>query len=218
MKAAVLGANGIVGRFFSRLFASQGDLVARVDVNQRPVEELPGAYVSADVTIPSEALTAALTFADCTLVCLPERVAMAAVPTIFEAGRRGMLWVDTLSVKAEVCMALEAYAERNEILSINPMFKPENDLTAKNVGVVPIRKGLLAEEFLALLNSKGAILTELTTEEHDRLTATVQVATHAAALVFGMTLLRHGYDCRIAARLSTPPHRLLLALVARMTS
>jgi prephenate dehydrogenase len=61
-------------------------------------------------------------------------------------------------------------------------------------------------------------VTELTAEQHDRLTASVQVATHAAILAFGLTLQRLGYDRKLASSVTTPPHTTMLNLLARIAN
>jgi prephenate dehydrogenase len=128
----------------------------------------------------------------------------------------GALWVDTLSVKTGIAPILEIHSERIEALSINPMFAPGLGWNAKPVAVVPFRSGTKASRFLELLSSWGARIEMLSADRHDRITSTIQAATHAAVLAFGASLLSLEYDAEAALRLATPPHRILLGLLARM--
>src|SRR5947209_1580909 len=61
-----------------------------------------------------------------------------------------------------------------------------------------------------------AAVATMKAEEHDRLTAFTQVATHAALIAFGSALYSGGYDTSAALKIATPPHRLLLSLLARI--
>ena len=130
----------------------------------------------------------------------------------------GALWVDTLSVKTEICQRLEGANKSIEILSVNPMCAPSLSLIGQNVAVVEISKGRLGVRFERLLSTWGARLIRLTAQEHDHNAALVQAATHAAILAFGLALRRSNYDIQEAWLMSTPPHRLLLWLLRRIVS
>jgi prephenate dehydrogenase len=53
-------------------------------------------------------------------------------------------------------------------------------------------------------------------EEHDVSTAAIQVATHAAIISFGLTLHSMGYNIERTRAMSTPLHRVMLSLLARI--
>ena len=55
-------------------------------------------------------------------------------------------------------------------------------------------------------------------ETHDKLTAAIQVATHAAILSFGVVLLELGYDIEKGLAIATPPHLTLLSLLNRVSN
>ena len=56
----------------------------------------------------------------------------------------------------------------------------------------------------------------MSVQEHDRLTASLQVATHASILAFGRALQILDADIGVVAAVAPPPHRTLLALLARI--
>jgi prephenate dehydrogenase len=129
------------------------------------------------------------------------------------------LWVDTLSVKGPILERLQARARPVEILSINPMFAPALGWRGHSVAVVEAgQAGAKARSFKELLMRWGASVQIVTADEHDRLTAALQVATHAAALAFGSVLLGLDYNVEAALALATPPHRIMLGLLYRIVS
>ncbi len=65
---------------------------------------------------------------------------------------------------------------------------------------------------------QGSDVVRLSAGEHDRACAALQVATHAAVLGFGIALRAAHYDLTAAAKIAPPPHRTLLALLARIVS
>jgi prephenate dehydrogenase len=151
-------------------------------------------------------------------MCLPESAALASAPKILDAMSRGALWVDTLSVKQNICALLRRYAEKLELVSINPMFAPSLGFADHSVAFVEISGGPKSQEFARTLRSLGATVAAVTPETHDKLTAAIQVATHAAILSFGAVLLELGYDVDKALAIATPPHLTLLSLLNRVSN
>ncbi len=67
------------------------------------------------------------------------------------------------------------------------------------------------------LDAAGARLTTISATEHDRISSVVQVGTHALLLGFATMLNALNCDIPTALSLSTPPHRLLVSLIHRIT-
>ena len=216
-RATVLGGLGQAGQLVAHALTHAGSEVVLLDA--RPRTEINAArYVQADITKPGGDLLQAIADADCVAMCLPERAALQAAPAILDAMPREALWVDTLSVKQNICGILRGYAEKLELVSINPMFAPALGFAGHSVALVEISGGPKAEAFAQTLRSLGATVERLTAETHDKLTAAIQVATHAAILSFGAALLDLDYDPEQALALATPPHRLLLSLLQRLST
>lgn len=192
--------------------------VVLIDVLPRPETLAAAKYLQADVAQPNDDLLRAIADADCVVMCLPERAALAAAPAILDAMPRGALWVDTLSVKQNICGVLRRYRDKLELVSINPMFAPALGFSDHSVAFVEISTGPKTEEFARTLRSLGATVEMLTPETHDRLTAAIQVATHAAILSFGAALLELDYDVEKGSAIATPPHRMLLSLLERLST
>ena len=214
----VLGGLGQVGDLIARAFTQTGKEVVIVDVLPRPAAIKAGRYLQADVTRPDDALLQAIKGADCVAACLPESVALACAPAILDAMSRGALWIDTLSVKQNICGLLRSYAEKLELVSINPMFAPSLGFADHSVAFVEIAGGPKSREFAQTLRSLGARVEAVTPETHDRLTAAIQVATHAAIISFGAVLLELGYDVDKGLAIATPPHLTLLSLLNRVSN
>ena len=216
--AIVLGGLGQAGSLIAGALTHAGAEVVLVDVLPRPEAVAAASYIQADVTRPDDDLLRAIADTDCIAMCLPEDAALRAAPAILTAMARGALWIDTLSVKQNICGLLRRYKEKLELVSINPMFAPALGFDGNSVAFVEISGGPKSEEFARTLRSLGAIVEMLTPETHDRLTAAIQVATHAAILSFGAALLELDYDIEKGSAIATPPHRMLLSLLQRMST
>jgi 4-amino-4-deoxyprephenate dehydrogenase len=215
--AIILGGSGEVGSLLTRSLLNCGVAVTTVDRNPSSHSERP--YIQADVTKPSRELDEAIHNADCVCICLPEQIALDSASHLVSAMSDGALWLDTLSVKGPIMRRLDPQAKRGEILSINPMFAPPLGWPGHAVAVVEAgQAGAKVAFFKKLMVQWGASVQPVTAEQHDRLTAALQVATHAAALAFGSALHSLNYDVKAALALATPPHRILLALLYRIVS
>jgi len=218
--AIILGGAGQAGSLLIRSLLASGIEVIDVDLHPRAEERDPDRrYIQADASVCGPELAQAIHSSECVCICLPEQIAIDAAPAVVSAMSDGALWVDTLSVKGPIVRVLEPHAGRVEILSINPMFAPALGWAGHAVAVVEAgHTDVRGRSFKELLVRWGASLQTVTAEEHDRLTAVLQVATHAAVLAFGSVLSKFDYDVKAALELATPPHRLLTALLYRVIS
>ena len=217
-QAIVLGGLGQVGDLIVRALTQAGTEVLIVDALPRPAAIKASRYLQTDITRPDDTLLQALARADCVAMCLPESAALASAAAILDTMSRGALWVDTLSVKQNICGLLRSYAEKLELVSINPMFAPSLGFTDHSVAFVEISGGPKSREFARTLRSLGARVESVTAETHDKLTAAIQVATHAAILSFGAVLLELAYDVDKGLAIATPPHLTLLSLLNRVSN
>ncbi|NOK38481.1 prephenate dehydrogenase/arogenate dehydrogenase family protein [Corallococcus exercitus] len=215
----VLGANGAFGRTLAGLLHAGGHRVTGVDLAPAAVEQAPLArYVAGDATSPSAQVRESLSRADVVLASLHEDVALASLGAVLPALKPGALFVDTLSIKSPLAARVASARDDVEQLGLNPLFGPSVGFTGQNVAAVSARRGPRTDAMLALVESWGARVTVLSPEEHDRAMAAIQVATHAALVSFGAAL--HGLGFRVEAlrQLTTPPHRLMLAALARLVT
>lgn len=161
---------------------------------------------------------AALGRADLVVLAIPEPATLAAVEHVAGAMLPGSLLVDTTSVKTRMVERLAALDLPLELLSLNPMFAPSLGFAGQRVVAVAVASGVRSEALLSLIRGWGADVAHLSAEEHDRAAAALQAATHAAILSFGDALERLGADPAALRGIAPPPHRALLALLARVAS
>jgi prephenate dehydrogenase len=216
----VIGSNGAFGAAFTRWLAGLGpvDAMDLQDAAARP--DLVGRYVSCDATLLDEPGRELVASADVVIVCLPEQEALQAVPRIMDAMPRGALIVDILSTKTPIVRVYEESPRKKEleILSIHPMFAPSVEPRGQNVIAVEVNAGARARQFVETVRAWEANITQMSADEHDRMTALTQAVTHASILAFGSALAAGGYDISKALDASTPVHRTLLTLLGRMAS
>jgi len=215
--ALILGVNGVVGQAMARQLVGSGVFVQGVDLHETAIcDDMGIAYEQCDATELNAAVVASIGTAPTVLVCLPENVAMAVLPTLVQCAAADALIVDTLSVKEGIVAALQTLRPTQQWLSINPMFSPRVGFDGQNVATVQVNDGPRVAEFESLLESWGAATVSVSAEEHDKMTSLIQVATHAAIMSIGLTLQQSGYDVTNGIRMVTPPHRVCQALLARM--
>lgn len=213
----IIGSNGGFGVLLSNLLSQSRYNVAGVDLQPTPVAAgLFSDYVSSNILEMSEAAAAMIREAECVILSLPEEVALSCFHKVVEAVTPGSLILDVLSVKSAIVDLMEEVKKPVELLSLHPMFAPEAGFREQNVVAVEVRPGPLSAEVLAFIENCGANVTLMTAEQHDTSTAAVQVATHAALISFGLALSKMGYGIEETLRMSTPLHRIMLALLARV--
>ncbi|MDT0476292.1 prephenate dehydrogenase/arogenate dehydrogenase family protein [Streptomyces sp. DSM 41014] len=220
---AVVVGGGRVGRLFTALLSGHHQLTVVDSVAQEPAphaERLGVQWINDDATRPGPATAAVLAQAHVVVLALPEAAALACLHEVSHRMAAGALLVETLSVKTSISAALRAAAHqrRLEALGVNPMFAPELGFSGRPVAVVPLSRHERSERFLALLRGAGARVVPLAEDQHDRLTAALQVATHASVLAFGHALMETEAELELLCELAPPPHLTLLALLARICS
>jgi prephenate dehydrogenase len=173
-------------------------------------------FAEADIRASSPEVLDALSSADVVVLATPEPVAVDAVPAVAAAMREDALLVETLSVKTPIAAAIGATGV--QAVGLNPMFAPSLGMAGRPVGVVVHRDGPLVATLLEIVSDAGGRLVPVDADEHDRLTAAAQVLTHAAVLAFGLALGEFNVDMIKLSSIAPPPHALMLAMLARISS
>ena len=223
MHCAIVGGNGAVGRLFAGVLHESGAKVTAVDRDAAPHPGVPdsAAYACADATAGSLQLSRALAGVSTVVLAVPEAVAIDALPHVLACLRPGALVADTLSVKTPYAAAATgpATAAGVELLSLNPMFAPDLGLAGRTVLAVEVASGPRSDALLTMLRSRGGRVVLLgDAAAHDRLTAALQAAPHAALIGLGLALEQLGGDLDTLLATAPPPLQTLLALVARIAS
>lgn len=178
--------------------------------------------VAEDALDGSPAVMRALTETDVLVLALPAPALSAAAGALAPHLPEGALLVDTTVTKSEVAATLAAVAgDRLEALSLGLMFAPSLGFSGRSAMVVPVTPatpGRRGRALVDLLVGVGARVVTVSPERHDALAGGVQVATHAALLGLGVALRQLDLDPAELLAVATPPHRALLALLARLTA
>jgi prephenate dehydrogenase len=215
----VVGGSGAVGALLVERLVAMGVIGEMYVVDRRSPGDLPQVtWNQDDICNPHEQTRLLIESVDLVILATPEEAAIAGLRALLPRMKQGSLLVDTLSVKSRFAQALEGVTTQAELLGINPMFAPSLGFAGRSVVAVPYAAGEQAAAFLDFVRSQGSDVVRLSAEEHDRACAALQVATHAAVLSFGIALRAANYDLTTAARIAPPPHRTLLALLARIVS
>ena len=216
----IAGGGGAVGTLFADALRAAGCPAVTI-IDRRPTPATSGqasCFLQGDVQRPSEEMLSLVRTCDLLILATPEPVAIAAARWMLPEMKHGSLAVETLSVKHRYAAVAAEVVTGAELLGVNPMFAPSLGFAGRSVVAVPYRCGALAQTFLAFVAAQGSDVVQLTADGHDRACAALQVATHASVLAFGMALLAGGYDLATAERIMPPPHRTLLALLARVVA
>lgn len=170
MKAAIIGAEGNMGRWLVHHLAGQGYTVFPVDLRLREEEKKLGT-------------------ADLVVVSVPIR---ATPGVLYEASshmKPGAVLAEIASLKMGVVEPLRASAEKGLVpLCVHPMFGPSTErLDNKTVALVPLvdpsREAELAETLFP-----GADLVAVDAEAHDRYMAAVLSLPYLVNMAFAKAL------------------------------
>lgn len=215
--ACIVGGAGAVGRLLCELLLSEFEQVKVIDINCDVDNKLPGVeYITGDISIPD--VYGHLKDSALIILSLPEDPAIDCIDGLNEILKAGQCLVETTSVKSKIVSKLQALNSEFEILSINPMFGPSLGFQNQSVVCIDVNSGVLAADFKRYMKVAGAAVINMTAEQHDRSTAITQAATHAAIISFGMALEKLNYNSDQVKPIWTPPHRALMALLARVVA
>ncbi len=113
------------------------------------------------------------------------RVTRTVIQEILPHLRKGALLCDITSVKQ---MAMEVMVKAGKgigVVSMHPLFGPKTlSLANQRIVVCPVRPNKWWWRLKAFFEDQGALLVELTPEEHDRATAYIQGAMHFCNLLW----------------------------------
>ena len=218
MKSALLaGCNGGFGRVFAEKLAAAGVSVHGVDLHPEPAPGLTlASYISAPIGDLEPSIHLFVESVDWVLLCVPTEAALKALPNLFGNLREDSAIVDISSVKTHIAAEVQRLDSKIGYLSIHPMFPPVVDFEGRAIVVSPLSSNAMAIEFIALLSSWKAELTEMNPEEHDTATSFVQTLPHAALLSFGLAIADASVNFEKLWRISTPIQRTLLAALLRV--
>ncbi|MEE9586056.1 MAG: prephenate dehydrogenase/arogenate dehydrogenase family protein [Nitrososphaerales archaeon] len=185
MKAAVIGAAGKMGSWFTRYFTEKGFETNVYDIDRegsKKVAEKYNARQAAD-------LNAAIIDADVVLISVPIPMTPKVVLNVLEVVKDNAVVVEITSFKQNVIGHLKT-AERNAVtlLSLHPMFGYGTKSLSGHKMVVVQVKNIEREVAAAQTLFPDAEVIPTTAKKHDEAMATVLALTHFVNFVFASTL------------------------------
>lgn len=217
-RIVILGAAGGFGRLLARLLTEEGDQVTGVDKVGVEQEDRRTTFFAADTSCPDDALIGCVADADWVISCMPLDATLDGFQRLTPFMAPHSLFADILSVKTQICGLMEAARPDIECVSLHPMFAPSVPFPDQNVVLVDVRSGARSASLVSYLRKWGAKIHHLSAEQHDSRMAMIQAATHTAILAFGMALRSAGNNLTDVIAISSPPHRLMLAMLARIVT
>ena len=221
LKIVILGANGQVAQFITSIFCSSGYQDIKfigIDIQPETKSKIYNKYFSFDLACIEDysKLKPCLERADIVILCLTEELVVNILPSLIKFLNTTATIIETCSVKTHINNVFMKSSSPVNMVGINLLFRPTLGPKSRDVLVVPYSKniGIIKE----LLNKIGVNQYEITPEEHDKMLAIMQVATHLIVILFGSMLTKcSSYRIDLDGPV-TPPFRHLLQLVARLVS
>lgn len=196
----IIGGTGGIGKWFARLFESEG----------YPVR------VSGRKSGPSPEETAET--CEVTVVAVPIGDTIAVIEKIGPLIKRENLLMDLTSLKSAPVAAM-LRASSSEVIGMHPLFGPDvPSLAGQNVILCPGRGEKWLPWLTDLLNKNKARVTTVDPQRHDEMMALIQALNHLNTFTLGLALQKSGVDPRELDRYSTPVFRAKQAIIDRVVS
>lgn len=194
---AIIGGKGGMGRCMARLFEDLGHAVLVADLD----------------TDLSSAEAAAL--ADVVVISVPIEVTEEVIREVGPKVREDALLMDVTSVKEAPLRAM-LESSRASVIGTHPMFGPSvHSLQGQRVVLCKGRGDAWESWLRRMLSARGLVITEATSEAHDRAMSVVQVLNHFHTEVLGLALARTGLPVEETLRFASPVYLMELYVSGR---
>ena len=200
MKAGIIGGTGKMGRLFRPVFTRAGyETLVSGRTTPLTAQDLAGTC-------------------DIVIVSVPIRETGKVIAEIAPLMEKHQLLCDFTSIKVAPVQAM--LASEAEVVGLHPMFGPTvSSIRGQTIVVCPARA---SEETVTRLTGiftrEGAVCTNTTPEEHDRMMAVVQGLTHFVTICMADAMRRSGCDIRATEPYMSPVYQIELGLVGRLLS
>ena len=177
-----------MGQWFARLLAQEGHevlLVGRSEEKLRAVQQELDVDITTDVSRVGDA--------NAIILSVPLDTFEAIVKQIAPHTHSGQSVVDFTSLKAEPVDIMHRYVTSAVTLGTHPVFGPgAKSLVNQNFVLTPTNDGetALADKVRDYLEAKGARVSLMAPEEHDRMMTVILGLAHFIAIASADTLLR----------------------------
>ncbi len=194
----IIGGRGRMGRWFRNLLEKAGLEVIISDIDT-PLS-------SKEVAHQSDFLIFSLP-----MDVFPE-VVQETAPLVPE--HKAVTDLCSLKERQVACMLENS---KCQVIGTHPLFGPaEKDIKGRRVALCPGRGREWLKWWRDLLSRHGAIVTDVSPSEHDRIMAWVQALNHFILLSLGKALEDEGMDLQHVAALSTPSFERQMEIVGRL--
>lgn len=187
MKAAIIGGSGNMGKWIARLLLAEGMPVV---ISGRNQEKLRKAGL--ELGAPTASNVEAAKQSDVVIISVPPETFEAVVKEIAPHTRKGQIVVDVTSVKTHPVDVMHRYVREATVLGTHPVFGPgAKSLANHNVVLTPTTdtERDIADQAKAWLEARGANVSVMSPQEHDRTMTVVLGLAHFIAIVAADTLL-----------------------------
>ncbi len=187
MRIAIIGGSGKMGRWFARFLRQEGKqvlLVGRSEDRLRQVQEELDADVTTDISRVRDT--------DVIVISVPPDAFETVVRQVAPHTRSGQVVVDFTSLKAGPVDIMHRHIRSAVTLGTHPVFGPgAKGLANQNFVLTPTdeRETALANRVRDYLEARGARVSLMAPEEHDRLMTVILGLAHFIALASADTLL-----------------------------
>ena len=187
-----------MGSFFTKILSSIGLTVECVEVGTA-----------------AELRREMLARARCVLVSVPISSSESVIKGLIGEISPDALLADLTSVKEMPLRAMSAHV--GEVLGLHPMCGPvPGGLRGQTIVVCRSRAGSRAAALCQVLESCGAVLKDMSAEEHDRLMAVVQGMNHFHSIVFAHAMKALKVPIDQTMEVASPVYRIRMQLMGRI--
>jgi prephenate dehydrogenase len=198
MKIGIIGGTGKMGQLFRGVFERGG-------------YEVVSSGRNTEITARQIAGTC-----DIVMVAVPIHLTVSVIDEIAPLLGPSQLLCDLTSIKVEPVNAM--LKSRAQVAGFHPMFGPTiASFHRQTIIVTPVRcKKETIDPLLDLFRREGAVITETTPDEHDRMMAVVQGLMHFVTLSMAETMRRIGVSPGQTLPYMSPVYRIEMGLIGRL--
>ncbi|MDE1763492.1 MAG: prephenate dehydrogenase/arogenate dehydrogenase family protein [Thaumarchaeota archaeon] len=180
-KIAIIGAEGQMGKWFTKYFLEKGFEVVGYDAEKE--------IMNKSVT-KAQSLVGAILSVDYVILCIPVKRTPETIRLIAKEMKRDSYLIDISSLKLKTAAALSKIPDKVNPVCIHPMFGPgTKKLKGQNVISIPIRD---AKKELTVAKSlfPEASFVQIDAAEHDKKIAIILGMTHLVNLALANILAK----------------------------
>lgn len=181
MKIAIIGAGGKMGQWLSRFAIEEGLNIIIADRDDEKLKRMPKSPLIDIIPDSREAASQARIIA----ISVPLNDFESAVREVAPHIKPGSIVLDVCSVKVRPVAVMHEYIKESLVLGTHPLFGPNvNGLSGQNVVLTPTndKETAFARELRSYFELRGAHVTLMDPEAHDRMMAVVQGLSHFVAI------------------------------------